>query len=197
MRSEGTTGVRRDHLFWRAVRLGIYVLWYGLIAGLCALPLLLLGVGKYSEIRTDTGDLRYRFLWIPYRWDRQREPYTGKLLDLATAETDRPIRGEWLFLEKRPLAMESARSRYYRGQYARIGAWTDVDPAIARAAQREMAVDVAARGADAMPLCSHILRIDLFEFDSQVGALRVRPEWRTDFWALYYAREIQHGLAEE
>jgi len=102
-------------------------LWALLIAGVLVwLICLLVGMTRWAEIRTDTGDLRFCFLGIPYDDVHQHGP--GRVVRKGAARLDPVIEPEWL---KCGTIADDVYWLPYR-TFSEATAWSSVDPRITR-----------------------------------------------------------------
>ena len=89
--------------------------------------------GRWAEIRTDTGELRFCFLGIPYEYVYHYKPHRDILYQAAQIEP--PIKSEWLRCGHFP----DDGYWYCWHMYREATAWWSVDPRITRLIMDDLA----------------------------------------------------------
>ncbi|HUU95110.1 MAG TPA: hypothetical protein VM487_05175 [Phycisphaerae bacterium] len=154
---------------------------------------LLSGYGVSGQIRLDTGDLRYRFLGVPFRYDAMPEPERSMLLSLAQ-ESDR-LSSEWRTCVRYPLPTSNNPDVMCRGYYVYATAWIGVDRRLARLALEDVADYVETTGAQyGLPDACLVLSPLVVERASD-DTLRVIDDWRNHEDVVAYCQMKGHDVS--
>jgi hypothetical protein len=148
-----------------------------IVAGIIGtLVLVYFGLAPTStDIRLDTGDLRYRYFGIPLIYDRMPEPQRSRLLELTRGS--KVCTSEWKRCAKFPLHGSNNPDAMCRGFYMRIEAWVDVDKKLALAGVEDVARYVRETNAtEGLPKSAPLLSETEWS-DQRPNAMRVKKDW--------------------
>lgn len=150
------------------------------------------GYGVSGQVRLDSGDLRYRFLGIPYRHERMPEPQRSLLLSIA--ESSEILKAEWHTCACYPLPTSNHTDWMCRRFYYHATAWVSVDPSLARLIVEDVASYVIETNAEySLPDSHSMLVPPAVEWDEKGGA-RVRDGWQDDIGAQWYCEQKGYTL---
>lgn len=164
-------------------RLSIYL---GIILSLFAAYLLLFDYGKNAQIRIDTGDIRYCFLKIPYRYvympDQERKAI------LSIIQNDPEIVGQWYICATFPLPSSNNTHLMCRHFYRAASAWVKVSPKIGRLVINDIILYIKKTGCkEGLPECSFLISSELIS--TKEGKYILNPDWRTHEFVQQYLQE--------
>jgi hypothetical protein len=139
-----------------------------------------------ADVRLDTGDLRYCWYGIPFRWSRMPEPDRSKLVALAALPPAIPAR--WVNCANSPFALSHGSQIMTQRSFARATYWLDEDPQLARWAMEEAVAPFDAtftsRGNDAIYV--------LLQDPQIITPTSVTPAWRSDTDLQEFCRRYGH-----
>jgi hypothetical protein len=131
-----------------------------------------------GEIRLDTGDLRYCYFGIPFRYSHMPQPQRSQLLSVAAGSSI--LKPQWYTCVTYPLPTTNNPDAMLEGFYFRATAWISIDPRLARMIVEDIATYVKHTNAQAgLPDSFYLVSGFVVSQNSQ-GRWTVEPDWRQD-----------------